>query len=161
MNEVDPMTRRTYLMTIAGLLVLSNAPVGRADEKSAADKIEKLGGKIKRDDSKSDKPVTEVDLSYSKDVKNDDLKLLKEFKQLTWVACNDTPITDDGLKHVEELKGLKTLGLVNTGVTDKGLDHLKGLKRLNGLNLTGTKVTKQGIEELQKSLPDTFIIGGS
>jgi len=152
------MHRRDFVAALAGVLLLTLASGVLGDEKKAVEAIEKLGGKVTRDGKRAGKPVTEVDLASSKALKDDDLKILREFKQLEWLSLNETAITDAGLAHVKDLKDLKTLGLLKTGVTDKGFVHLKGLKKLGAVNLIGTKVTKEGAAGLQKSLPESMIL---
>jgi hypothetical protein len=100
---------------VAVLLVL--AVEVRADEASAVKAIEKLGGKVTRDDNKPDRPVIAVDLSFTK-VMDTDLKELKQLKQLTHLHLMGTQVTDAGLKEIKELKQLTALGLYNTEVTD-------------------------------------------
>ena len=153
------MSRRSVAFApVFALILLATGSPGRADEAKAIAAVEKLGGTVKRDDAKPGKPVTDVDLAFSKTLKDDDLKILKEFKKLEWVSFNGTAVTDAGLVHLKDLKTLKTIGLLDTAVTDKGLDHLKGLKSLASLNLIGTKVTKAGVAKLQKILPNAFIL---
>ena len=64
---------------MAVVVILSGA--ARADEADAVKVVEKLGGKLTRDDKQPGKPVVEVNLSLKK-VTDADLKQLKELKQL-------------------------------------------------------------------------------
>src|SRR5262249_22360996 len=100
---------------------------GRADEAAVVKMIEKLGGRVTRDDNRPGKPVVFVDL-------------------------RGTKITDAGLKELKELKSLETLNLLNTMVTDAGLKELKELKSLQTLGLRDTKVTDMGVKELKAAL---------
>ena len=152
------MHRRGFVAALGGALLPTLTSGVMADEKQAVEAIEKLGGKVTRDSKRAGEPVTDVDLAHSKSLKDDDLKILKEFKQLEWLSLNQTAVTDAGLAYVKDLKNLKTLGLLKTGVTDKGLVHLKGLKKLGAVNLIGTKVTKKGAAGLQRSLPEAMIL---
>ena len=118
---------RTMLIGAVMLLAcLSGA--ARADEASAVKAVEKLGGKVTRDDKLPGKPVIGVNLA-------------------------GTGVTDAGLKELKDLKQLTTLYLNMTGVTDAGLKELKDLKQLTSLILTATKVTDDGVADLQKALP--------
>jgi hypothetical protein len=71
---------RKSVCALAAVVIL--AGVARADESDAVKLIEKLGGKIKRDDDQPAKPVFEVNL-YGTPVTDAELKDLKELKQLT------------------------------------------------------------------------------
>src|SRR5262245_58695846 len=108
---------------LLGLLVLAGA--GRADEATAVKAIEKLRGRVTRDDQRTGKPVVDVDLT------------------LAW-------ITDVDLKQLKELKHLQSLELGFTEITDKGLKELKHLKCLQTLDLTGTRITDVGLKELKE-----------
>src|SRR5436189_124633 len=109
----------------------------RADEASAVKAVEKLGGKVTRDDKLPGKPVIGVNLGGTK-VTDVDLKELAEVKQVTAVNLGGTKVTDVGLKELKDLKQLTTLNLGGTKVTDAGLKELKDLKQLTSLNLAET-----------------------
>src|SRR5262245_57867784 len=93
---------------VLGLLVLAGTV--RADEAAAVKAIEKMGGKVTRDDKRPGKPVLGVDLSQ-KQITDAGLKLLKEFKTLQMLNIRSTAVTDAGLKELKELKNLETLDL--------------------------------------------------
>src|SRR5207302_796007 len=122
----------------------------RADEASAVKAVEKLGGKVTRDDKLPGRPVIGVNLGHPK-VTDADLKELKNLKQLTSLNLGDKQVTDAGLKDMQELKQLTTLNLGDTKVTDAGLKELKDLKQLTSLNLAETKVTADAVADLQKA----------
>ena len=105
----------------------------RADEASAVKAVEKLGGKVTRDDKLPGKPVIAVNLA-------------------------GTLVTDAGLKELKDFKQLTSLDLRDTQVTDAGLKELKDLKQLTTLILDRTKVTDVGIEELRAALPNCKVI---
>src|SRR5262249_21278471 len=111
-----------------GFLIL--AGYTRADEVTAAKAIEKLHGRITRDEKQPGKPVVAIDLSDP-----------REFRAASWV-------TDAALKHVREFKHLRTLKLSLTGITDSGLKELKELSALESLDLSFTKLTDAGVTEL-------------
>jgi len=69
---------------LLGLLALAVA--GRADEAAAVKAIEKLGGRVTRDDNRPGKPVVFVDL-------------------------RGPQVTDAGLKELKGLKSLQSLNL--------------------------------------------------
>ena len=68
-------------------------------------RVEALGGTFERDRTTDVKPVTKVDLGFTK-------------------------ITDDDLRHLAELKSLRFLNLRSTAISDKGLAYLQGLDGL-------------------------------
>jgi internalin A len=115
------------LLVVVGLVLALQARA-RADEEAAIKAIEKLGGKVYRDEKQPGKPVTRV-------------------------ALNGTEFTDAGIKDLKELKELRELRLIGTQVTDAGLKELKELKELRELRLNFTKVTVAGVADLQKALP--------
>ena len=101
---------RGPLGALAAVVILSGA--ARADEADAVKVVEKLGGKVTRDDKQPGKPVVEVNLSLTK-VTDADLKQLKELKQLASLnlfGCRE--VTDAGVKELKELKQLTSLTLV-------------------------------------------------
>src|SRR5262245_54264143 len=107
---------------LVGLLVLAVA--GRADEAAAVKVIQKLGGKVRRDDKAPGKPVVAVDLRSTLTT-DADLKVLKECKHLKVLDLGVTQVTDARLKELKELRQLQELDLTFTKVTDAGLKELK------------------------------------
>ncbi len=91
-------------------------------------------------------------------VTDGDLIYLKELPRLKSLNLSDTQVTDAGLAHLEGLTQLRYLALWNTQVTDGGLVYLKGMTQLQLLSLFDTQVTNEGIAELQKALPDCYIL---
>ena len=122
---------RTILVAAVILLACLSGAV-RADEASAVKAIEKLGGKVTRDDKLPGKPVIGVHL-------------------------HEIGVTDAALKELKDLKQLTWLSLTVTQVTDAGLKELANLKQLTSLNLIHTKVTDDGVADLQKALPGCHI----
>jgi len=122
---------------LLGLLVLAVA--GRADEAAAVKAIEKLGGKVTRDDKQPGKPAVSVDLDLTK-VTDADLKELKELKSLQGLRLGDTKVTDAGLKELKEVKSLQWLELGGLQVTDAGVKELKAA--LPGLKIEGAAWTE-------------------
>ncbi len=152
---------RTMLIGAVMLLAcLSGA--ARADEASAVKAVEKLGGKVTRDDKLPGKPVIGVNFfnfhGSDAGLKNAGLKELKDLKQLTTLYLNSTQVTNEGLKELKHLEKLTTLSLGVTQVTDAGLKELKHLKQLTSLKLDHTKVTDAGVKELQAALPHCKIL---
>jgi internalin A len=109
------MPRLPASLVLVGCVLGPVAPA-RADD--AEDKaiafVEKLGGKVTRDDKRPGKPVVAVNLYGTK-------------------------MTDADLKELTALKGLTTLRLGSTKVTDAGLRELAAFKSLTELHLASTK----------------------
>src|SRR5438477_11668371 len=103
-----PLLRRTLMRTMlvgAVMLLACLSGAARADEASAVKAVEKLGGKITRDDKLPGKPVIGVNLTGTK-VTDAGLKELKDLKQLTSLILAKTKVTDAGLKELKQLKQL-------------------------------------------------------
>src|SRR5262245_65130401 len=116
--------------SVWAVTVLLTAAVGiRADEEAAVKAVEKLGGKVRRDDKAPGKPVVAVDLRSTLTT-DADLKVLKECKHLQVLDLGVTQVTDAGLKELKELRQLQELDLTFTKVTDAGLKELKELRQL-------------------------------
>lgn len=65
--------------------------------------------------------------------------------------------TDDDLKLLKDMKNLKRLDLSFTRITDQGLTHLRELKDLERLNLRNTKTDPAKVKDLRAALPDCII----
>jgi CubicO group peptidase (beta-lactamase class C family) len=130
------------------------------DVEAALSSIQKLGGKVERDEKGAGKPVITVNLGLT-EVKDADLEHLEGLATVKKLTLNDTPITDQALDHLKDLSELEKLYLVDTKVTDAGLERLKGLKNLRILSLAGTQVTDAGIEHLKgmSKLKEVFLYG--
>jgi mono/diheme cytochrome c family protein len=101
-----------------------------------------------------------VDFSLGKkDVKDEDLVLLKDVPNLVELNLGNTTLTDAGMVHLKGLVNLTRLQLHNTKVTDAGLKNLEGLQKLTSLNLYGTEVTDKGLESLKgiKKLRNLYV----
>src|SRR5262249_21300610 len=121
-----PLMKTAHWSLTGAALILALAPWMtvsiRADEAEdrAVKAIEKLGGRIIRDEKAKGKPIVGVNLAA-------------------------TPVTDADLKALAGLKQLQRLDLRQTHVTDAGLKELAGLKQLQKLYLNNTKVTDAGL----------------
>ena len=71
-------------------------------EEKAIAAIEKLGGRIERDDKKPGNPVRSVSF-WGTQLTDAGLKELQPFKELTSLNLYETKITDAGLKDVAQL----------------------------------------------------------
>src|SRR5262245_45719606 len=122
-------------------LALNTVSSTRADEAEdrAAQAVEKLGGRLTRDESKVGKPVSSVDL-YGTDVTEDALKELAPLTKLTRLNLSHTTTSDAATVHLASLKNLTALNLNFSKVTSAGLKNLAGLKKLSNLELRSTAV---------------------
>jgi hypothetical protein len=119
--------------------------------------IERLGGKVIRDEGSPDRPVVQVYLGGSK-VTNADLARLKGLTQLRYLNLFETGVTDAGLANLKELRNLEHLVLSFTRVSDAGLLHLSEMTHLKEIAVGDTKVTRAGAKRLQKALPKLKIL---
>jgi len=117
-----------------------------SEEREAASKIEKLGGKVEFD---QDGQVVKIDLNNAK-IKDADLALLEKFPGLQWLDLRITPITDEGVAHLRTLRNLRFLNLFRTDLTDKGLENIRGMIDLETLLIGGTKITDAGLVNLER-----------
>src|SRR5262245_28957917 len=91
-------------------------------EDNAALEIEKLGGKLVRQDpDKRRTPVTEVYLD-GVDKAAEALAYVNQLKQLQFLHLNRTKITDKNLELLKPLDKLELLDLNETKITDQGLE---------------------------------------
>jgi Leucine-rich repeat (LRR) protein len=153
-NRSSPLAAGALFLAIAGCAPHDGRPSSPTDtevqtvtEAQAIKAIEKFGGKVVRDDNAPDRPVVEVDLSYT-EFTDAGLKRLAPLKRLQTLKLTRTRVTDAGLKELASLKTLQTLTLAGTQVTDAGLKELAGLKSLRLLFLDSTRVTDAGLREL-------------
>jgi hypothetical protein len=117
-------------------------------EKAAVEKLEKAGAFVMRLAQNTN--WLRVDFTHrGKDVKDDELILLKDCPNLVELNLGGLAITDSQLVHIKPCSNLVRLQLHKTKVTDSGLVHLAGFSKLISLNLYGTEVTDKGIQELK------------
>src|SRR5581483_2615286 len=122
------MTERSSKSPATGGTVVSKRNIGamcmllafsgsaRTDEASAVAAVKQFGGSIERDDKMAGKPVVTVIIHNAK-ITDADLKILKEFKELTELELNCANVTDAGLKELKDLKQLTVLSLDFTKMT--------------------------------------------
>jgi uncharacterized membrane protein/mono/diheme cytochrome c family protein len=88
------------------------------------------------------------------------LNIIAQCSNLTFLQLNNTLITDAGLQQLSSLQQLQSLNLVGTNVSMKGLETLKGLKQLQSIYLYQTKINKEEWSSLKKIFPKTLIDSG-
>lgn len=102
-----------------------------------------------------------VDLNLaSLRLKDDDVKVLAEMKNLQRLHLENNAIGDGAAAYLKGLTHLEYLNLYNTQIGDEGVKQLAGLTNLTALYLWQTKVTDGAAAELKKALPDTYINRG-
>lgn len=127
-------------------------------EKAAVETLEKAGVFVMRLAQNTN--LLRVDFTHrGKEVKDDELLLLKEMPNLVELNLGGMNINDASLVHVKPLKNLLRLQLHKTKITDSGLANLDGMAKLISLNLYGTEVTDAGIQQLKgcKALKRLFV----
>jgi hypothetical protein len=91
-----------------------------------------------------------VNFVTATNVSDKDFALLSSIKkQLVWLKCGDTKISDSALSFISQCENIIFLQLDNTSITDKGLQKLSSLQQLQSLNLVGTNVTAEGLQALK------------
>lgn len=148
------------------LLMHFQAPLADTDQsvQEAIAAVEKLGGKVQRDDRAPQRPVIAVDLSvphgnYDAEklrcltnfkrlrslkltgfcVTNAHMRIVSQLTSLEHFEAWQAEITDEGVCLLGKLSNLKELQLpICYSVTDKSLEGLKTLRRLERLGLHGT-----------------------
>jgi Leucine-rich repeat (LRR) protein len=147
---------------------------------TAAQTIQKLRGRITRDEQMPGKPVVYINLAGSRltdadmravaackqlrslelgrtAVSDAGLKHLTGLSHLTSLTLPGTHVTDAGMKYIGELKQLVALDLQLTPVGDTGMKHLAGLTQLRTLSLNGTRVTDAGMADVGRLTNLTFL----
>src|SRR5262249_12301761 len=129
-----PTTLR--VIAIAALLVLVHAETARCDEQDtdAALAVEKLGGKVRRNEKVKGAPIVGIELAVTK-TEDRDLKVLAGLNALEELDLRATRVTDAGMATLKHLRNLKSLDLTSTRVSDIGLKALKDLRNLEELSL--------------------------
>jgi hypothetical protein len=118
-------------------------------EKAAVEKLEKAGVFAMRLAQNTN--WLRVDFTHrGKEVKDEELVLLKDILNLVELNLGGTNITDANLVHIKPCTNLVRLQLHRTKISDAGLAHLTGLAKLVSLNLYDTAVTDNGIMQLKE-----------
>lgn len=127
------------------------------DEVDATIEIEKLGGSVTKA-NRDDEDQTTVRLN-GKNFEDEQLRLLKGFKNLRELFLIDSRVTDAGLKDIGRLTTLTRLDLAGTPVGDAGLKEVARLTNLTHLSLKGTRITDAALAELSslKNLQQLYL----
>jgi internalin A len=89
-----------FALVFSGLCLCSSARADDAEDKAVAF-VEKLGGRVARDEKTPGKPVTFVSL-YFTNVSGAGLKELAVLKNLATLELSATKLTDAGLKELQQ-----------------------------------------------------------
>src|SRR5258708_26076384 len=106
-------TQLLLLLTAAVLPARVVSPPNEFDESKVIRQLERLGGKVERDETLPTRPVVRVSV-IGTDFTNADLELLTLFKDLKVLYANRTKVSDGGLVHLKRLTNLTTLYLGDT-----------------------------------------------
>ncbi|HKZ36106.1 MAG TPA: FN3 associated domain-containing protein, partial [Chryseolinea sp.] len=97
--------------------------------------------------------VVSIDMGNSQ-VKDDDLKNLRQFPHVQKLHIQNIAIGDEGVKHLKDLRYLNVLNLSGTKVSAKTLREVASWKNLRKLYLYNTEVSEQSVTSLKKSYPE-------
>lgn len=84
-------------------------------------------------------------------MKDQDLKLLKDFTSLESLYIREAPLSGVGLSDLSQLPKLKRIYLDHSQVNDDAIHHLRSLHALTCLSLDGTNVTLGGLSGLRNA----------
>lgn len=90
-------------------------------------------------------------------IKDSEIKIISNFKNITRLNLENTAITDESITYLNQLPKLEQLNLYGTNITDESLKQLSMYKNLSVLYFWKTKVTKAGIENFVKIKPNVKI----
>jgi hypothetical protein len=138
------------LVTTAQLLLALAIAEGTTAAEStdeATALVEQLGGKVRRDDSRPDRPVVAVDLAL-KPLTDEGLARLTALKDLRELNIRGTKITDSGVAHLAGLDKLEYVNVESTAITDRAVEVFAHLPRLRWLFLNRTRITNSALRSL-------------
>lgn len=85
-------------------------------------------------------------------ISEDELVVLRDFRNLKRLVLSGPQFTDAALVQVAKVKKLQSLQLSGASVTDAGLQNLNGMRALSELDLAKTKISDEGLLGL-RNLP--------
>ncbi|WP_417381584.1 protein kinase domain-containing protein [Gimesia sp.] len=95
--------------------------------------------------------LTHISLQKNREITDEGLRALANFKKLSSVNLDRLNITDYGLEFIKHNPRLDWLNIKDTHVSDKSIPHLIKLNRMKDLYLEGSKITDQGIQEIRNA----------
>ena len=135
----------TFAVIVSGLGVGSSARADEAEDKAIAF-VEKLRGKVTRDNSDPGNPVVTVSLDGSR-VTDGELKQLLDINGLTVLNLSNTRVTDAGMKELAAFQNLTTLILDEKQITNGTLKAFGENKLLHLLYQATTADGKRPLTE--------------
>jgi internalin A len=138
--------RNCILILAVGITTIGRVSADEAEDPTVA-AIEKLGGKVERDETKPGKPVVRVDFALT-NLTEDDLSVLGKLKELTCLRFWFVRLSNANLDQLSQLKTLTTLDFHGTEITTYGLKQVAKIQGLNCLNLYQSEATDAGLKEL-------------
>ena len=99
------------------------------------------------------KQVVSIDVGNS-NVKDDDLKSLKQFPHIQKLHLQNIAIGDEGVRYLKDLSYLDVLNISGTKVSSKTLEEVTGWKNLKKLYIYNTAVSEETVESVRKSRPE-------
>jgi hypothetical protein len=152
----------SLLRVLFGMLVFLPCMQDSETEK-AITCVEKMGGKVTRDETTVGKQV--VDVLFKADHCPDELDLspLLKFPCLRALHLICVPLDDANVQHLTHLQSLRSLTLAATGITDHHLKQLSALHALNKLVITYADITDEGLACVKefKHLREIEIVGSN
>ena len=121
---------------------LTNPAADRVDRE-----VQRLGGRVERDENRPGKPIIGIDLQ-GRDLEDSGLVIFTGLTELQELNLRGTLITDAGLVHLQGLRSLESLNLSETRITDAGLEQLGTLEKLSELTLENTPISDTGLARL-------------
>ena len=131
----------------ACLPAFSQQPLVNPDADRVAREVQRLGGRLERDENRPGKPIVDIDLQ-DRDLDDSGLVRFTGLTELQELNLRGTLITDAGLVHLRGLRSLESLNLSETRITDAGLQQLATLEKLSELTLENTPISDIGLARL-------------
>jgi hypothetical protein len=104
-------------LTFSGLPAVSHEPSAGSDPNRIAAEIQRLGGRVDRDEDRPGKPIVTIDLK-GRDLDDSGLAAFSGYTDLRELNLRGTLITDAGLVHLQGLRSLELLDLTISGGGD-------------------------------------------
>ena len=102
-----------------------------------------------------------IELNLNKlPVKDNDLKIISQFKNLRKLLLNFTDVTDAGISQLAALQQLRSLSLSGTKVTAAALKKVIASKELSAVAIWNTGISDKEIEQLKLINPTIDFITG-
>ena len=95
------------------------------------------------------------------ELKDEELKTIGTFPNLTRLRVQQNPITDQGILHLAELPHLESLNLFGTKISDESLNTISKISTLKKVYLWQTNVSATGVSTLQRENPELDIDTGA